>query len=119
MRSTPPIILEGVAMRFFVTSSIAVFALITTALSAAETPTWSANVARIIYDNCTSCHRTGEIAPFPLETYEQVSDFGYSVKRAVEKREMPPWPPAKGHGNFIGARTLSDADVKTIADWVD
>lgn len=87
--------------------------------NAAETPTWSADVAKIIYTNCTPCHRTGEIAPFALETYEQVSDFGYSVKRAVEKREMPPWPPAKGHGTFVGNRSLSDADVETIAKWVD
>jgi len=86
---------------------------------AAETPTWSANVASIIYTNCTPCHRPGEIAPFPLITYEQVSDFGFSVKRAVEKREMPPWPPAKGHGTFVGNRSLSDSDIETIAKWVD
>lgn len=86
---------------------------------AAETPTWSANVAKIIYTNCTPCHRPGEIAPFPLVTYEQVSDFGFSVKRAVEKREMPPWPPAKEHGTFIGSRSLSTTDIETITKWVD
>ncbi|MFM8771633.1 MAG: hypothetical protein ACKOE4_06395, partial [Candidatus Kapaibacterium sp.] len=87
--------------------------------NAAETPTWSADVAKIIYANCTSCHRSGEIAPFPLVTYEDVSDVAYSVKRAVQEREMPPWPPAKGHGTFVGSRSLSDADIETIAKWVD
>jgi hypothetical protein len=106
-------------MRF--TTHLLLIVLVTGSTSAiyAETPTWSADVAKIIYTNCTPCHRPGEIAPFPLVTYEQVADFGYSVKRAVEKREMPPWPPAKGHGNFIGNRSLSDADIAMITKWVD
>lgn len=82
-------------------------------------PTWSSDIAQIIYKNCTSCHRTGEIAPFKLETYEQAQDVAYSIKRAVTKKEMPPWPPAKGHGNFIGNRSLSDEDIAKIAAWVD
>ncbi|MEN9282266.1 MAG: hypothetical protein RL594_1201 [Bacteroidota bacterium] len=106
-------------MKRFVVVPILLTTLLAGALTAAETPTWSSDVARIIYANCTSCHRSGEIAPFPLETYEQVADFGYSIHRAVTKREMPPWPPAKGHGNFIGNRSLSDADIATIKAWVD
>lgn len=82
-------------------------------------PTWSSDVAKIIYAKCTPCHRTGEIAPFTLESYEQAQDFAYSIKRAVTKREMPPWPPAKGHGNFIGDRSLSQEEIDKIEAWVD
>lgn len=98
---------------------VLISALVSVHVSAAETPTWSADVARIIYANCTSCHRSGEIAPFPLVTYEDVSDVAYSVKRAVQEREMPPWPPAKGHGTFVGNRSLTDAEIETITKWVD
>jgi hypothetical protein len=106
-------------MRFATHLLLIVLVTGSTSAISAEAPTWSADVATIIYTNCTPCHRPGEIAPFPLVTYEQVADFGYSVKRAVEKREMPPWPPAKGHGSFIGNRSLSDADIATITKWVD
>ena len=82
-------------------------------------PTWSSNVAKIIYKNCTPCHRSGEIAPFTLESYEQAVDFAYSIKRAVAKKEMPPWPPAKGHGSFVGDRSLTEEEIQTISDWVD
>lgn len=111
--------IEEHAMRHATALLITLLVIGTGSEMSAETPTWSADVAKIIYTNCTPCHRTGEIAPFPLVTYEQVSDFGFSVKRAVEKREMPPWPPAKGHGTFIGNRSLSDADIETITKWVD
>lgn len=85
----------------------------------AQAPTWSSDIARIVYSNCTPCHRTGEIAPFTLESYNDVVSFSGSVKRAVNKREMPPWPPAKGHGSFLGDRSLSDADIAKITAWVD
>jgi hypothetical protein len=95
-----------------------VFAAIA-ALAQGSAPTWSSNVAKIIYKHCTPCHRSGEIAPFTLESYEQAVDFAYSIKRAVTKKEMPPWPPAKGHGSFVGDRSLSDQEIQTIEDWVD
>ena len=31
---------------------------------------------------------------------------------------MPPWKPAEGHGDFVGERRLSEAQVRTIQDWV-
>jgi hypothetical protein len=99
---------------------VLVFILTQLSLRAQSTvPTWSSDIAQIIYKNCTSCHRSGEIAPFKLETYEQAQDVAYSIKRAVTKQEMPPWPPAKGHGNFIGNRSLSEEDIAKIAAWVD
>ena len=32
----------------------------------AQTVTYSEQIAPIIYNNCTICHRPGEVAPFPL-----------------------------------------------------
>lgn len=84
-----------------------------------QAPTWSSDIAKIIYTKCTPCHRSGEIAPFTLESYEQAQDFAYSIKRAVSEREMPPWPPAKGHGNFVGDRSLSQDEIDKITAWVE
>ena len=42
----------------------------------AASPTFSRDVAPILYENCTGCHRTGQIAPFPLETYGDVAEKG-------------------------------------------
>lgn len=88
-------------------------------ITTAQVPTWSSRVASIIYSKCTPCHRTGEIAPFTLESYQDADDYAPSIKHAVEDRKMPPWPPAKGHGNFMGSRALTDDEIATIIAWVD
>jgi hypothetical protein len=33
------------------------------------TPTFSKDVAPILFQNCTSCHRAGEIGPMPLVSF--------------------------------------------------
>lgn len=97
-----------------------VFGLLTLAgmLSAAE-PTWSRDVSRIVQAKCQSCHRTGDIAPFPLMTYEDAASRGTSIRTAVSRRTMPPWKPVPGHGEFKGDRSLSDEQRQVIVDWVN
>ena len=46
----------------------------------AETPTFSKDVAPILYKNCVSCHRPGEMAPMSLLTYEQARPFARSIR---------------------------------------
>ena len=36
-------------------------------------PTFSETIAPIVFNNCVSCHRTGEAAPFTLTSYEDVA----------------------------------------------
>ena len=43
--------------------------------------TFSEHIAPILYDNCVTCHRPGEAAPFPLISYEDVA------KRATADRD--------------------------------
>ncbi len=40
--------------------------------------TYSADVASIIQENCTVCHRAGGIAPMELVTYENVRMYAYA-----------------------------------------
>ncbi len=58
-----------------------------------DPPTFSRDIAPIVFENCISCHRSGGSAPFSLETYEDVSrrarqimDVGLSAGDAL--REM-------------------------------
>jgi hypothetical protein len=39
---------------------------------AAAVPTYTKDVAPILFRNCTGCHRAGEIGPMPLLTYDDV-----------------------------------------------
>ena len=76
------------------------------------------NIAPLIFKNCSSCHRPGQVAPFSLLTYEDVKKHSKEIVELTAKREMPPWKAKHGYGNFEGERRLSDADIKMIAQWV-
>jgi hypothetical protein len=59
------------------------FALILTAVTAAaQTPTFTKDVAPILDKNCVICHRAGDIAPMSLMSYEDARPWAKSIKGA-------------------------------------
>ncbi|MEW6209527.1 MAG: ascorbate-dependent monooxygenase [Acidobacteriota bacterium] len=81
--------------------------------------TFSNQVVRIFQQNCQTCHHPGDIAPFSLMTYRDARPWARSIKEKVILREMPPWKPTEGCGDFVGVRRLTDAEIQTISEWVD
>ena len=83
--------------------------------------TFSADVASIIQENCTVCHREGGIGPMELVTYENVRTYAPLIKMKVANRLMPPYY----YDNDVGIQDLkedwrlSDEDINTIVSWVD
>lgn len=80
-------------------------------------PEFHRDVRPIIEGRCISCHSDGAIAPFSLQTYEQVRGVGPAVGHAVSTRLMPPWS-AGPTVAYRGDVSLDDAQIKTITDWV-
>jgi mono/diheme cytochrome c family protein len=87
-------------------------------LPAADKVTFSENIAPIVYDNCVTCHRPGEAAPFSLISYEDVKKRGTLIVTVTKARYMPPWHATHGYGEFADERRLTDQQIATIADWV-
>src|SRR5438034_5463813 len=83
--------------------------------------TFTKNVAPILQRSCQTCHRPESIAPMSLMTYEDARPWARSIKGRVVAREMPPWHIEKGVGiqKFKDDVSLSDAEIATIAAWVD
>ena len=81
--------------------------------------TYSKDIAPIFQKNCVACHRTGDVAPFPLTSYAETKSWAPIIKTYTAKRLMPPWKAVPGHGDFLDSRWLSDADLKKVAAWVD
>ena len=59
--------------------------------AAAETPTFSKDVARILQAKCQSCHQPNSIAPMSLMTFQEARPWARSMKERVSSRQMPPW----------------------------
>ncbi len=83
-----------------------------------DMPTFTSDVAPIVFEHCTPCHRDGGAGPFPLTSYEQVRRRARQIARVTRDRVMPPWPPVAGHGTFKGERRLTDSQIATLAQWV-
>jgi len=86
---------------------------------AAASPTFSKDVAPILYSRCLECHRQGEAAPMAFTSYAEVRPWAKAIKQAVLTRKMPPWLADPHFGSFRNDRRLSEDDVQTIAAWVD
>ncbi len=82
-------------------------------------PTFTKDVAPILYKNCVSCHRTGEIAPMALLTYQEARPWAKSIREKVTEGLMPPWHATQPKGTFLNDRRLSDLDKDTLVHWVD
>ncbi len=81
--------------------------------------TYARDIAPILNKNCVVCHRTGEAAPFALQTYRQARTWAAAVRDYTVRRIMPPWKAVPGAGDFHDARALSEFEIDRIAHWVD
>ncbi len=86
--------------------------------AAAAAPTYSRDVAPILYKNCTGCHRPGEIGPMSLLTYKDARPWARSIGNRVAAGTMPPWHADPAIGEFVNDRRLSQTEKETIAGWV-
>jgi hypothetical protein len=86
---------------------------------AAETPTFTKNVAPILQARCQICHRPGDAAPFSLITYEQARPWAKAIESAVLQRKMPPWFADPHYGKFSNDSSLQQSEIDTLAAWVD
>jgi len=83
--------------------------------------TFSNQVSRIVQQNCQICHQPGQIGPMSLITYQDVRRYSRRIKDMVVNREMPPYQ----YDTDVGVQhlqndwRLSEAEIQTIADWVD
>ena len=83
----------------------------------ADGPTFSNDVAPILFKHCASCHRPGEAAPMSLLTYEQARPWAKAIGTAINNRTMPPWHADAPAGTFHNERILSDAERQTLNAW--
>ena len=86
----------------------------------ADAPTFTRDVAPIIFERCAGCHRPGEVGPFPLLTYDDVSRRARQIVEVTASRFMPPSKAEPGYGGpFVGNRRLTDDEIALIARWAE
>ena len=85
-------------------------------------PTFHRDVEPILQKSCLSCHSDGKIAPFALSTYDDAKSIATLLVARTQDRSMPPWgafetETCKPRHGWQDDKRLTDAEIKTIADW--
>lgn len=66
--------------------------------AAAEEPTFTyyRDAKAVLDAKCATCHHPGDIAPFSLQTYDEILAVAAILPNSLHAQTMPPWPPAAG-----------------------
>ncbi len=89
--------------------------------------TYHNRISRIVQQHCIECHRDGGVAPFPLDTYDDLVGHAGMVEQVVERGIMPPWfaAQAKPDGEtgevytpWANDRSLAEAEKQELLAWI-
>ena len=82
-------------------------------------PTFTRDIARLVFTKCATCHHPEGTAPFSLLTYADVRQRATQIAEVTGSRYMPPWKADPSNGPFVGQHPLTDAEIERIRRWVD
>lgn len=85
----------------------------------AKTPDYVTDVAPIIKDNCTECHRRGGVGPFAMDSYIMLLGWSPMIREVVLNKRMPPAQVDPEYGYSKMARYLTDEEIETLVTWID
>jgi hypothetical protein len=88
-------------------------------LALAAAPTWHGEVKPIVAEHCEGCHRPGEIAPMSFQSYKEVRPWAAAIKRSVSSKRMPPWFADAPSMPMHNDRSLPQAKLDTLVQWVE
>ncbi len=84
----------------------------------AASVTFNRDVAPIVFEKCAGCHRPGQAAPFALLTYQEAKKHARQIAELTQRRQMPPWLPEPGYGEFAFDRRLNPEQLAILQRWV-
>lgn len=83
----------------------------------ATSPTFTKDVAPIVFEQCAVCHRPGEAAPFALLSYQDVKKRGKLIAHVTQSRQMPPWKADKSDVAYRNERKLTGEQIDVLQRW--
>ncbi|MGM0555534.1 MAG: hypothetical protein ACQEVA_04055 [Myxococcota bacterium] len=91
----------------------------TTADTMDDPPTYYADIAPMVSENCSACHTADGIGPFDLSSYEKLKPLAPLALQEIEAGRMPPWMPDPSCREYRDERYLTQDEITTFAAWVD
>ncbi len=80
---------------------------------------YSRHIAPMLREKCATCHREGDIAPFPMDSYEEVVDHKRMIREVVMTKRMPPWHADPHYGRYENDNGLTVEETRRLLAWLD
>jgi hypothetical protein len=80
-------------------------------------PTFSHDVAPLLYQRCANCHHSGGVAPFALTSYTDAAKRARLVAEVTAKHYMPPWLPTEPA--FQHQMKLTAPEIALLGRWAE
>jgi peroxiredoxin len=83
--------------------------------------TYHNQISRLVQTHCMECHRKEGVAPFSLESYEDLKAHAGMIRKVVEKQTMPPWFASNPEGKpspWFNDRTMPKKDRDDLLAWL-
>lgn len=85
---------------------------------ATKAATYWQDIEPLLAKHCVSCHQTGEVGPFVLDSYAAAKARAKTILAVTASGYMPPWKPSAGSVRFHDERRLSASEKLLLAEWV-
>jgi peroxiredoxin len=80
---------------------------------------YSHSIAPILQKRCVSCHQTGGIGPWAMESHASVKAWAGRMRQAIMLKQMPPWHADPSIGEFRHSLALPPGETKTLVRWIN
>lgn len=81
---------------------------------------YHSRISRIIQNNCQDCHREKGLAPFGLESHDEIISHAGMIKTVINNGSMPPWfAKEETQTRWSNDRRLSAADKRDLVKWLE
>jgi hypothetical protein len=84
-----------------------------------ELISYTDDVAPILIDNCSVCHRKGGVGPWAMTDYNMVKGFSLMMREVIRTKRMPPWHADPLIGKYSNDRSLTVEETKTLVHWIE
>ncbi len=76
------------------------------------------DIAPIIFENCSPCHRDEGIGPMTFSNYKEVAEYSEMIADVTRTQYMPPWSADTEYTSFVQQRSLEESQIQLIQRWV-
>ncbi|MCA9171868.1 MAG: redoxin domain-containing protein, partial [Planctomycetales bacterium] len=80
--------------------------------------TYENTIRDLLTRRCIECHQSGDIGPFALTDFDEVSGWAEMIGEVVADRRMPPWHATDNGVALADDRRLSQLELEQVASWV-